>query len=128
MRRLLFWQPFMVYISVIITHILHITNHAGPSVWAAIHVLHSGHFFSWDMGTPHDAILVFLGLWVSYIIAICAIWWYCIWAILRLRIFQFIKMEFVVGEEFGKVEQQLYVIYRKYIKIKKEYHNIFNCI
>ena len=26
----------MVYISVIITHILRITNHAGPSVWAAI--------------------------------------------------------------------------------------------
>ena len=36
----------MVYILVIITHVLHITNHAGPSVWAAIHVLHSGHFFS----------------------------------------------------------------------------------
>ena len=33
----------MVYISAIITHILHITNHAGPSVRAAIHVLHSGH-------------------------------------------------------------------------------------
>ena len=29
----------MVYISVIITHILHITNYAGPSVWAAIHFL-----------------------------------------------------------------------------------------
>ena len=28
----------MVYISVIITHILHITNHAGPSVWAAIYI------------------------------------------------------------------------------------------
>ena len=27
------------------------------SVWAAIHVLHSGHFLSWDMGSPHDAIL-----------------------------------------------------------------------
>ena len=66
MRRHLFWPPSMIYISVIITHILHITNHAGPSVWAAIHVLHSGHFFSWDMGTPHDAILVFLWLWVSY--------------------------------------------------------------
>ena len=25
-------------------HILHITNHDGRSVWAAIHVLHSGHF------------------------------------------------------------------------------------
>ena len=25
-------------------HILHITNHAGPSVWAVIHVLHSRHF------------------------------------------------------------------------------------
>ena len=33
----------MVYISVIVTHILQITNHAGPSVGAAIHVLHSGH-------------------------------------------------------------------------------------
>ena len=29
------------------------------SVWAAIHVLHSGHLLSWDMGTPHDAIIVF---------------------------------------------------------------------
>ena len=29
-------------------------NYVGPSVWAAIHVLHSGHFLSWDMGTPHD--------------------------------------------------------------------------
>ena len=36
-RRLPFWPPSMVYISVIITHILHITNHAGPSVWAAFH-------------------------------------------------------------------------------------------
>ena len=53
-----FWPTSMVYISVIITHI---TNHAGPSVWAAIHVLHSRHFLSWDMGTPHDAILVFCG-------------------------------------------------------------------
>ena len=26
----------MIYISVIITHILHITKHAGPSLWAAI--------------------------------------------------------------------------------------------
>ena len=33
----------MIYISVIITHILHIANQAGPSVWAAIPVLHSGH-------------------------------------------------------------------------------------
>ena len=41
-------------------HILQITNHAGPSVWAAIHVQHSGHFLYWDMGIPHDAILVFL--------------------------------------------------------------------
>ena len=45
----LFWPPSMVYISVIIIRILHITNHAGPSVWAAIHVMHSGHFFSWDI-------------------------------------------------------------------------------
>ena len=79
-RRNLFWPPSMViskgefpsrwkegivtpvfkkgdktyyYISVIISHILHITNHAVPSVWVAIHVLHSGHFFSWDMGAPH---------------------------------------------------------------------------
>ena len=48
-RRNLFWPPSLVYISVILTHILHITNHAGPSVWAATHVLHSGHFFSWDI-------------------------------------------------------------------------------
>ena len=41
MRRLLFWPPSIVYISVIITHKLHIKNHAGPSVWAAIHVLYS---------------------------------------------------------------------------------------
>ena len=34
----------MVYITVIITHILQITNQAGPSVWAVIHVLHFGHF------------------------------------------------------------------------------------
>ena len=33
----------MVYISIIITHILNITNHAGPLLWAAIHVVHSGH-------------------------------------------------------------------------------------
>ena len=58
--RLLFWPPSMVYILIIITHKLHITNHTGPSVWAAIHILHSGHFFSWDMGSPYDAILVFL--------------------------------------------------------------------
>ena len=43
----LLWSIF----SVIITHTLHITNHAGPSVWAAIQ--HSGHFLSWDMGTAH---------------------------------------------------------------------------
>ena len=48
-------------------HILGITNHAGPSVWAVTHVLHSRHFLSWDMGTPHDAILVFCGLEISYI-------------------------------------------------------------
>ena len=45
-RRHLFWPPSMVYNSIIIKHILHITNHAGPSVRRAIHVLHSGHFFS----------------------------------------------------------------------------------
>ena len=32
-------------------------NHAGPSVWAAIHVLHSGHFFSCEMGAPHDGLM-----------------------------------------------------------------------
>ena len=32
-----FGPPSVVYISVILTHILHITTHAGPSVWAAIH-------------------------------------------------------------------------------------------
>ena len=42
MRRLLFWPPSMVYISV------NITNHTGPSVWAAIHVLQSGHFFGYS--------------------------------------------------------------------------------
>ena len=32
-------------------HILHITNHTGPSVWAVIHVLHSRHFHSfWGYG------------------------------------------------------------------------------
>ena len=34
MRIHLFWPPSMIFISVIITHILHIANHAGPSVWA----------------------------------------------------------------------------------------------
>ena len=28
------------------------------SVWAVVHVLHSRHFLSWDMGTPHDAIWI----------------------------------------------------------------------
>ena len=83
-RRHLFWPLSMVYISVIITHILHITNHAGPSVWVAIHALHSGHFFSWDMGTPHDAILVFLWLWVSYILVWqSSILLPCCWGILQ---------------------------------------------
>ena len=31
-RRLFIWSPSMVYILVIITHILHITNHAGPNI------------------------------------------------------------------------------------------------
>ena len=39
MRRHLFWPLSRVYISVIITHILYNTNHAGPSVWAAIVIL-----------------------------------------------------------------------------------------
>ena len=33
-KRLLFWPPSMVYISVFITHILHITNHAVCAVLA----------------------------------------------------------------------------------------------
>ena len=46
------------------------------SVWAAIHVLHSGHFFSWDLGTPHDAVLVFLIPFYSelIILTLAGIW------------------------------------------------------
>ena len=47
-RRHFSEPPSMVFISVILTHILHITNHAGPSVWAAIHInyksTHTGHY------------------------------------------------------------------------------------
>ena len=57
-RRLLFWPPSMVYISVVITHILHITNHVGPSVWAAIHTctipMH-GHIGYYDSMWLHDS-------------------------------------------------------------------------
>ena len=36
------WSKYLYFQSSL--HILHIKNHAGPSVWVAIHVLHSGHF------------------------------------------------------------------------------------
>ena len=45
-----FLPPSMVYIC---THIT-LYIQAGSSVLVAIHVLHSGHFLSWDMGTPHN--------------------------------------------------------------------------
>ena len=42
--RHIFWPPYMFNFTVIITHILHISNHAGPSVWAVSTFQQCSHF------------------------------------------------------------------------------------
>ena len=60
-----FWPPSMVYISVI-SYILHITNHAGPSVWAAIHVVHLWTLPLLGYGYSSWSNSCLLWSWVSY--------------------------------------------------------------
>ena len=49
---------------IIITHILHITNHAGPPVWAAIHIGVIYLYSNWNNSVTyfHREILAFTGI------------------------------------------------------------------